>query len=262
MAANGISTLSTKQARQVAKLDIAQAKRQGKVVATNGTITGNLDQTKSYYRVNNTYDKSQLPDTYNDNISGADDNPNNGGLIIGRPWTPLSIGLYLSNYSGYFSNGAPLVQDTPALVSTQWFSNHAGNLTTTVAGDTLAYFSVSGTVISKQWVGYFKPQVTDNYQFYINSDDACYVWIGTKAISSYDHTNRDLFGRAGGTPPYNGLQTSSVIALTAGRYYPVRIQWGNRVAGGELTVSWSNTSTARTTDFTGLLFYNTAGPGF
>jgi hypothetical protein len=172
-------------------------------------------------------------------------------------------GLYLSNYSGYFSNGLPGVQDTPALVSTQWFDNHTGNLTTTVAGDTLAYFGVSGTVVSKQWVGYFKPLVTSNYQFYINSDDACYVWVGTKAISSYNNTNFDLFGRSGSPfGPNYGPQTSSVIALTAGQYYPIRIQWGNRVAGGELTVSWSNSVTAKTNDFTGLLFYNTAGAGF
>lgn len=37
MAANGISTLSTKQAKQVAKLDIAQAKRQGKTVSVGIT---------------------------------------------------------------------------------------------------------------------------------------------------------------------------------------------------------------------------------
>jgi len=165
-------------------------------------------------------------------------------------------GLYLSNYSGYFGNGSPGVPDTPALVSTQWFDSHAGNLTTTVAGDNLAYLATTD-IVSKQWIGYFGPPVTSSYTFYINSDDACYVWIGDKAISSYDHTNRDLFGRAG-----IGKQTSGAITLTAGQYYPIRIQWGNRVAGGELTVSWSNTVTAETTNFTGLLFYDTTGPGF
>jgi hypothetical protein len=241
MAANGISTLSTKELKQKAKLALAAIKR-----AATGRRSG--------------LDITELPTQFSGNT--IVNNTNVDGLQLGRPWNSLSSGLYLSNYSGYFGNGAAGVPDTPALVSTQWFANHAGNLTGTVAGDTLAYFGVSGDVISKQWVGYFKPLVSSNYQFYINSDDACYVWVGTKAISSYDHTNRDLFGRAGGTPPYNGLQTSSVIALTAGQYYPIRIQWGNRVAGGELTVSWSNTSTARTTDFTDQLFYNTAGPGF
>ena len=86
MSANGIAWLETKEARQVAKLDIAQAKRQGKVVAADGTITGNIDSTKPYYRENNVYDITELPTQY----SGNDiiDNPNVGGLQEARPWTP------------------------------------------------------------------------------------------------------------------------------------------------------------------------------
>jgi len=83
MSANGISTLSTKALRQIAKLDIAQSKRQGKIVALDGTITGSVDSTKPYYRDRNTYDLTLLPDTY---ATAADDNPNTGGLVQGRPW--------------------------------------------------------------------------------------------------------------------------------------------------------------------------------
>ena len=49
MAANGISTMANKQLKQEAKLAIAEAKRQGKVVAVDGTITGAVDPTKPYY---------------------------------------------------------------------------------------------------------------------------------------------------------------------------------------------------------------------
>ena len=62
----------SKQERQLEKLYIAQAKRQA-----FGDIT------KPYYRVNNTFDITLLPDTY---ATDADDNPNIGGLVIGRPW--------------------------------------------------------------------------------------------------------------------------------------------------------------------------------
>jgi hypothetical protein len=67
MSANGISTLSTKQAKQVAKLDLA---------ATNRAADGNPRAT---------YVISQLPTQY----SGNDivDNENAGGLVVGRPWT-------------------------------------------------------------------------------------------------------------------------------------------------------------------------------
>jgi hypothetical protein len=84
MAANGISELGTKALKQVAKLAIATAKRQGKTVATNGTITGNTDSTKNYYRARNTYDITQLPTQYTGNA--VTDNANTGGLVVGRPW--------------------------------------------------------------------------------------------------------------------------------------------------------------------------------
>lgn len=73
MAANGISTLSNKQLKQVAKLNLAQTDRQagGNVLAPA-------------YRVRNTYDITQLPTQYSGNV--VVDNPNAGGLINGRPW--------------------------------------------------------------------------------------------------------------------------------------------------------------------------------
>lgn len=68
MAANGISTLATRQARQDAKLALATTKRQ-----TDG---------KRY-----TLNKTQLPNPYNGNDVDPDENPNTGGLVEGRPWT-------------------------------------------------------------------------------------------------------------------------------------------------------------------------------
>ena len=75
MAANGISTLSTKEARQLAKLELA---------ADNRAADGNA-------RV--VYDISELPTKYVGNT--VYDNVNEGGLVQGRPWatteTPNSI---------------------------------------------------------------------------------------------------------------------------------------------------------------------------
>lgn len=86
MALNGISELSTKQLRQEAKLAIAEAKRQGKTVADDGTITGSLNSTKPYYRVNNKLDITELPTVYSGNA--VVDNANVGGLQESRPWDP------------------------------------------------------------------------------------------------------------------------------------------------------------------------------
>lgn len=91
MSANGISHLTNKKDRQSGKLDIAQAKRQGKIVAVDGTVTGSVDSTKLYYRSNNVYDLTSLPNPYDvgDNTTNTDETPNTGGLIQGRPWTGI-----------------------------------------------------------------------------------------------------------------------------------------------------------------------------
>ena len=91
MSANGISSLSTKQAKQAAKLDIASAKRQGKVVAVDGTISGSADPTKNYARSRAYYDITQLPTQYSGN--GITDNPNTDGLVVGRPWISISYSI-------------------------------------------------------------------------------------------------------------------------------------------------------------------------
>ena len=89
MSANGIAQLETREARQIAKLTIAEAKRQGKVVADDGTISGSVDPTAPWYRTNNNYDIEQLPTQYDNN--NIIDNPNAGGLLQGRPWNPDTI---------------------------------------------------------------------------------------------------------------------------------------------------------------------------
>ena len=66
MAANGISTLATKELRQIAKLDL---------VATKRAADGNARAT---------YDLTQLPTLYDDNT--VVDNANVGGLVARRPW--------------------------------------------------------------------------------------------------------------------------------------------------------------------------------
>ena len=93
MAANGISGLTYKKDRQDAKLEIAEAKRQGKTVTEgSGTysISGSVDSTKNYYRTANTLDATLLPTRYtasDNDTNNLVDNPNTGGLQAGRPWT-------------------------------------------------------------------------------------------------------------------------------------------------------------------------------
>lgn len=80
MAANGISTLPTKEERQIAKLNLA---------SQNRAKTGRP----------HTYDITQLPTRYvgNDVVT----NENADGLILGRPWAIDRITANIETEDGY-----------------------------------------------------------------------------------------------------------------------------------------------------------------
>jgi len=85
MSANGISTLSTKELKQTTKLTMAEAKRQGKIVALNGTWTGNANSLQPWARTFNVLDLDLLPTVYSGNV--IVDNISDGNVLtLGRPW--------------------------------------------------------------------------------------------------------------------------------------------------------------------------------
>jgi hypothetical protein len=85
MSANGIANLVSKQLKQERKLAIAEAKRKGKDVAIDGTITGAGNSAQPFYRTLNTGNINILPTKYVGNV--AVDNTLDGNVLInGRPW--------------------------------------------------------------------------------------------------------------------------------------------------------------------------------
>jgi hypothetical protein len=58
-------------------------------------------------------------------------------------------------------------------------------------------------------------------------------------------------------------EVSATISLVAGTYYPIRIQFGNGPSGpGQLFASYEHSGQAKTSTWTGKVFYNTATNGF
>lgn len=230
MAANGISTLPTKQARQIAKLELAAAKR-----AEQGSPR-------------DTYNITDLPTQYSGNT--IVDNANPDGLVVGRPWivAPTLVyanGLYRREYTGYFA-------DNP-----NWFAT----ATETSAAVNTSPIAKTATVtdnFSNQWIGYFKPATTETYTFYTNSDDASFVWVGDTAVTGFTTTNATV--KNGGT--HAVAEKSGTVALIADTYYPIRIQYGESGGGEELTFSISTPTIAKTTAIAGKIFYNSVSNGF
>jgi hypothetical protein len=92
MAANGISTLVTKELKQKAKLDLAATKR-----AADGNARA-------------TYDLTLLPTQYDDD--DIINNPNAGGLVAGRPWIET-----VSTFTFYEAFGTTTTISTTQYVS-------------------------------------------------------------------------------------------------------------------------------------------------
>lgn len=151
MSANGISTLGAgtpaqiKEARQIAKLEIAQAKRQGKVVAVDGTITGSADDTKSYYRYWNVYDRLTLSGPYN-----IDEALTVNPLADHRPW--------VSNVAGAaVPVGVPTVNtildaSTQPVITGTYDNTYSTTFTVTVDGVTYTLgTSPELTAVGNMW---------------------------------------------------------------------------------------------------------------
>jgi hypothetical protein len=251
MAANGISTLATKAERQTAKLDIAELKRKGYTLNADGTIASGPDTTKIFYRVNNTYDLTLLPDTY---ATAADDNTNTGGLLNGRPWLNIAgitfaPNIWRTDYEGYF-NDVPSFFATAALKAAP---NDYNGTDTTISEPSL----LNNTSI--EYKGYFLATYTGTHTFYLNSDDGSWLWIGPTALTGF--TTINALVQNGGLHALS--EVSATTSLVAGTYYPIRIQFGNGPSGpGQLFASYAHSGQAKTSTWTGKVFYNTATNGF
>ena len=168
------------------------------------------------------------------------------GTISYRPASSFVAGLYRTTYSGYFADNM------------SWFLTGqviATNVQTTVIEDSSAE---EGESFSRQWLGYFVPTTTETYTFYLNSDDASYMWIGSNAVSGFSTANATI--NNGGL--HGPVEVSGTAVLTAGVYYPIRIQYGENGVGDVMTFSHSTATITKTTDVNGKVFYHPATRGF
>ena len=139
MAANGISTLATKELRQKAKLDLA---------ATNRAAQGNPRAT---------YDITQLPTQYNDNA------------IINNPNLAVGVsGIKKVTYTGYHTddvaftdtatltdtttatnfNIASIAENTTVLYTGYLLATYTGTWTFTITSDDASYLWIGNTAVS------------------------------------------------------------------------------------------------------------------
>lgn len=163
-----------------------------------------------------------------------------------------TAGLYKTTYSGYHN-------ENPSFFATATPQTFGSNPATSVQTTSITESSSDdGSSFSVQWLGYFKPTTTQTYTLYISSDDGSYLWIGSNALSGFTTANANI--NNGGA--HGNQEVSGTVSLTAGTYYPIRMQFGEIGGGDVFTFSYSTSTITKTTNVTGLVFYNSSTNGF
>ena len=162
------------------------------------------------------------------------------------PGVVYSAGLFRTTYSGYFADVVSFFATATATATT---------VQTTVIEEPN---TDDGSSFSMQWLGYFRPTTTETYTFFLSSDDASYLWIGSNALSGFTTANATV--NNGGL--HGPVEFSGTAALTVGVYYPIRIQFGEQGGGDVMTFNHSTATIGKTTSVTGKVFYNPATNGF
>lgn len=179
------------------------------------------------------------------------------GITVGSgvsivPDITYTAGLYKTTYAGYFNDN---VSFFATATPTTFGANPATSVQTTTISEPS---SDDGSSFSVQWLGYFLPSTTETYTFFTSSDDASYVWVGSNAITGFTTANATVDN--GGL--HGNRERSGTASLTAGVYYPIRIQFGENGGGDVLTFNYSTPTITKTTTVTDRVFYNSATNGF
>jgi hypothetical protein len=165
---------------------------------------------------------------------------------------PYVAGLFKTTYAGYFA-------DVPSFFATATPTTYGTNPSTSVQTTAITEASSDdGSNFSCQWLGYFLPSTTETYTFFTSSDDASYVWVGSNALSGFTTANATV--NNGGA--HGVVEKSGTASLTAGVYYPIRIQFGESGGGDAMTFYYSTPTITLTTNVTGRVFYNSTTNGF
>jgi len=165
---------------------------------------------------------------------------------------PYVAGLYKTTYAGYFND---VVSFFATATPTTYGTNPSTSVQTTAISEAS---SDDGSNFSCQWLGYFLPSTTETYTFFTSSDDASYVWVGSNALSGFTTANATV--NNGGA--HGNQERSGTASLTAGVYYPIRIQFGEAGGGDVMTFNYSTPTITKTTNVTDRVFYNPTTNGF
>lgn len=160
----------------------------------------------------------------------------------------LMDGLMFKIYDGFF-NGDPAHFSNNHYMEIGRTNNTLDLLNTTYGS--LAAASGGANVatrdtISVELLGYFRPNSTGNWSFKMSTDDRGLFWIGNNALSGLTSGNADISTSVN--------ESTTTIALTAGQYYPIRIQYGENFVNEGFFFAFTPPGGIETSDGRGYFF--------
>jgi hypothetical protein len=176
---------------------------------------------------------------------------NGGSNWICKAYAPVGYGPF-GGYLDGTENGTDYWDELP--------ETQTSSITQTQNSENSTDFGVNRALsngTSWEWVGYFVPQVTENYSFSLYADDDAYFWIGDKASNGYTSGNADINTNTG-----NALDN---LPLNSGQSYPVRLQWGHKPTPTNLglTLQYQIPNLSFSSyDFSGVFFQGSVSKGF
>jgi len=161
---------------------------------------------------------------------------------------------YFSNATGYTQAGGYFADNTSYFNT--YIENAIGTTTnmTNLTSATNSIYTAQGssTYFSVEWFGYFHATTSGSYTFYLDSDDASYLWLGSNALSGYTTSNANINNGS----LHGVVEVSYTVTLTANTFYPIRIQFGQNAGGYDCQFSFAGPSISRTYNFNGYVFYS------
>lgn len=158
--------------------------------------------------------------------------------VAGSPYAPGSqvssisnqaVGLYRKKFKGNFATNPGATLDADFCRNTPGFFGKAD-----------PYVSFGSQYLDGEdyytfeWTGYFKAPATGNYNFWTQSDDDTYFWIGSDALVG-DYTNSNYAVTSSNTLE----KTPNSLYLEQDMYYPVRMQFGEWGGAEHCQLFWA-----------------------
>lgn len=144
-----------------------------------------------------------------------------------------NVGLSFQGYTGSYYGGAVNAFNSLGV------SRKIRNLQTINSAFSGTGIDVGGDYFNGQWTGYFKSDFSGFWYFYLNTDNWSNFWLGDNAISNYTAATRNLVDDFNISNGENGVR----LTLENGRYYPIRIQFGEEWGGQQFFFSFTRNGT-------------------